>query len=70
MNTNPLRPSSPSSAPSPEGIEAMISRLPETYADWERGMANPDLHRIQRRVIELLRDGEAPSQTGCAAKAK
>lgn len=59
MSTEKTIPSTPH--PDQDPVETMLSRLPEAYAAWERGANDPDLERLQRRVGELLREGEVKS---------
>lgn len=62
MSTEKNIPSTP--LPDQDPVETMLARLPEAYAEWERGAKDPELERLQRRVGELLRESEARSRAG------
>ncbi len=48
----------PESKPRHYNVDALLEQLPSAYEAWEKGTADPELTRIQRRVIELMRDAE------------
>lgn len=63
MTIENIDPAQTAPASPPDGVEAMLARLPAAYAEWERDCASAEVGRLQSRVEHLLGRGGKDDQS-------